>query len=70
MARKLGQGDFVTIGKERIKVGVLGPGNATVGKGGKVKGILAVVQWYKRGEAYEKIAYNVSASTLAGRGSQ
>lgn len=62
------KGSFVTVDGEKIKVGILDreSGNARVfgsGNRAKIKGIFALVQWYRRDEPLEKIAYNVVATS-------
>ncbi len=63
------KGSFVTIDGKRIKIGILNrdSGNARVfgsGERAKIKGIFGLVQWYRRGEPLEKIAYNLVATSI------
>lgn len=60
----LGNGDFVCINGERMKVGILGGRGNAVLRGRKITGVFAVVQWRRRGRPLEKIAYNTVARTI------
>lgn len=62
------KGSFVAVDGEKVKVGILNneSGNARVFESSgrkEIKGIFALVQWYRRGEPLEKIAYNVVATS-------
>jgi len=74
MARSKGRkitetGHFITVHGEKIKVGILrkAQGNARIfrEKGcTKIKGVFALVQWFRRSELLEKIAYNTAADSI------
>lgn len=70
-----GTGQFVTVDGEKIKVGLLdhAKGNARIvptAGGSEIKGIFGLVQWYRRGEPLEKIAYNVTATSIQEAGKE
>ena len=64
------EGHFILVDDKKIKVGLLnkGSGNARIFRNDdgctEIKGVFAVVQWYKRGEPLETIAYNVTAQSV------
>ena len=65
-----GTGHFITVDGEKIKVGILSKekGNARIfskeNSGWEIKGVFGLVQWFRRGEPIEKIAYNMVASSI------
>lgn len=63
------KGYFITFGGEKVKIGILKKenGNARLFRKSnkqEIKGVFAIVQWFRRGEKLEKIAYNVEATTV------
>jgi len=62
-------GQHITVSGEKIKVGILDKeeGNARIFKEDGcliIKGIFGLVQWFRRGDLLEKVAYNTVASSV------
>lgn len=62
-------GHYIVVDGEAIKVGILckESANARIFRSGdstEIKGIFALVQWYRRGKPLEKIAYDVVSTSV------